>query len=113
MSKLVRDNIPEIIEADTGETPSYQTIGDDELFLDALLNKLIEEIEELDIAITEGKEKEEIIDELADVMTVLEAVASSQDIFWIEVRKRSAVKFRERGGFDRRVWLISDDVDET
>jgi predicted house-cleaning noncanonical NTP pyrophosphatase (MazG superfamily) len=77
-NKLVRDKIPEII-AKQGKRVSFRALQGDELKA-ALKDKLIEETYELVNAETE----EQIIEEIADVLEVLE---------WIQIRFIKAINY--------------------
>ena len=95
-NKLVRDRIPEIMEAN-GELPITRTL-DSVAYLKCLEEKLDEEVQEFH----ESKEPEE----LADILEVIYALAeahgySKQELLEIYDRKHAA-----RGGFSGRVFLI-------
>lgn len=102
MAKLVRDRIPDLIRA-LGRTPVIRTLPDGEYWA-ALDAKLDEEVAELRAADT----PDATVEEAADVIEVLAALAarhgkSLEDILAAAARKRA-----ERGGFERRVWLGAD-----
>lgn len=96
--KLVRDKIPEIIESN-GETPVIRTLSDSEYEV-ALIDKLAEEQRELAAADT----TEKMLEELADVQEVVNALA---DV----IASRGALeqvrlkKYAERGGFAAKLFL--------
>lgn len=98
MGKLVRDRIPELIRAD-GRTPSIRTLDVDE-YLAALLDKVVEEANELREA-----EPDNRVEELADVYEIVRAIANRLDLDMSEVIVVADDKRTERGGFDRRIWL--------
>lgn len=98
MGKLVRDRIPEIIEA-SGRTPVVRVL-DSASYEAALLDKLLEEAQELQEATPEDR-----LEEAADVYEVLLAIA---ELIGVEIRRvaeRADVKRAERGGFRDRLWL--------
>jgi predicted house-cleaning noncanonical NTP pyrophosphatase (MazG superfamily) len=98
LGKLVRDRIPEIIEA-SGRTPDVRVL-DLASYEQALLDKLLEEAAELRDAAPEDR-----LEEAADVYEVLLAVA---DLIGVDVRDivdRAELKRAERGGFRERLWL--------
>jgi predicted house-cleaning noncanonical NTP pyrophosphatase (MazG superfamily) len=97
-NKLVRDRIPEIIEADGGQPVTR--VLDDAGYEVALRAKLIEESREAQAA-TDG----ELLPELADVLEVLQALAKAHDMRWEDVVSEAARKRAERGGFDKRIFL--------
>jgi predicted house-cleaning noncanonical NTP pyrophosphatase (MazG superfamily) len=93
--KLVRDKIPEIIEA-SGRTPVTRVLKGREL-TDQLLEKLLEEhIEFL---------SSESLDEVADMVEVLFALAKQLGHSEEAVLARRNSKREERGGFDHGLYL--------
>ena len=99
-NKLVRDKIPQIIEKG-GSLFRLRILSSDE-YLQELRTKLREESEEYFQA--EGTEN--ILDELADMLEVIRALAkahgaSSEELEAIRVKKAEA-----RGGFEDRVYLL-------
>ncbi|MGB3773578.1 MAG: nucleoside triphosphate pyrophosphohydrolase [Rhodococcus sp. (in: high G+C Gram-positive bacteria)] len=98
MGKLVRDLIPEIIEA-TGRTPVTRVLDDDEYRM-ALQEKLVEEAAELRDA-TDADRAEE----LADVWEVVHALASDMGLTPAALARLAARKRAERGAFVGRIWL--------
>ena len=98
MGKLVRDRIPEIIKA-TGATAHFHVL-DESGYEAALLDKLVEEAEELRDATPDGR-----LEEAADVYEVLLAVADHLGVNLDDVARRAGSKRAERGGFERRLWL--------
>lgn len=97
MSKLVRDKIPQIME-EHGKRAITETI-DGVDYATALWNKFREECVELEDAIEEGAEREEILEEIADIITVLEAL--SRKVFKANIATIIEEKTNERGGFEQ------------
>jgi predicted house-cleaning noncanonical NTP pyrophosphatase (MazG superfamily) len=98
LGKLVRDRIPEIIEAH-GRVSVHRTLAEAE-YDAALLAKLHEEVTEL-----AGAAPADRLEEAADVYEVLLALLahgghSVDDVIRVADHKRA-----ERGGFSGRVWL--------
>jgi predicted house-cleaning noncanonical NTP pyrophosphatase (MazG superfamily) len=95
-NKLVRDRIPELVAAE-GRTCELRTLTGAE-FRPALVEKLIEEVEEFrsggDVA------------ELVDVLEVVLALARLEGIDAAELEQRRRAKAEARGGFERRLFLI-------
>lgn len=98
MGKLVRDRIPEIIEAN-GERAIVRTLPTAE-YNQALRDKLLEECQE-----ARSAPSDELADELADVLEVVQALAASADLTWDEVLQLQDAKRNQRGGFELRIWL--------
>ncbi|GAA2418935.1 nucleoside triphosphate pyrophosphohydrolase [Nonomuraea africana] len=96
--KLVRDRIPEIIEAE-GRTAIVRVLAESEL-VPALIDKLVEEAEELREA-----EPEDHLGELADIYEVLAALAGTLGFSYEQVLESARHKRGKRGGFSRRLWL--------
>jgi predicted house-cleaning noncanonical NTP pyrophosphatase (MazG superfamily) len=99
-NKLVRDRIPEIIEA-TGAVPVVRLLNDDEFFI-ALKAKLFEETQELIAAETTT----DIAVEAADIVEVIAAICACKQITMntlSEVRERKAAS---NGRFDARLFLV-------
>jgi predicted house-cleaning noncanonical NTP pyrophosphatase (MazG superfamily) len=96
--KLVRDQIPRIIEGGGGQpiTRVLDQVG----YLAALRAKLIEEAEEAQAA-----PDRQLRSELADVLEVLQALAAAHGMNWEDVVAEAARKRAERGGFDERIFL--------
>lgn len=99
-NKLVRDRIPEVI-AGAGKKSSTKIL-DNEEYIKELKKKSFEELEEYVQAATDV----EAIEELADILEILHALAEVHgstmgDVE--EIRKRKAEK---RGGFRDKVFLI-------
>jgi predicted house-cleaning noncanonical NTP pyrophosphatase (MazG superfamily) len=97
--KLVRDRIPEKI-AQSGERAEVIKLSDDD-YEYALRQKLIEE--SLEVAYAD--EYDDIVEELADVLAVVMALADSIDAPWEEVIEREREKAKKRGGFAARLYL--------
>lgn len=97
--KLVRDRIPEIIEA-SGNKCEIEVVSD-EVALEYLYKKLNEEVGEL----LEDKN----LDEIADCLEVLFAIAAKYGYSEDEVLGRRNEKKLNRGGFEdnlilRKTW---------
>ncbi|BBZ18632.1 phosphoribosyl-ATP pyrophosphohydrolase [Mycolicibacterium gadium] len=103
VGKLVRDRIPDIIRA-SGRTP-HVTIMRPDTYRRALIDKLREEVAELAAAPT----TESLVEEAADVLGVLTAIAVEHGADLATIGDIARAKRNERGGFDRRLCL--DDVD--
>ena len=93
--KLVRDEIPEIIE-DNGEVPEIH-VADDAEYRRRLHEKLDEEVAEFHDS---GDP-----DELADVLEVVFALGSLDGLSERDLQQRREQKAAERGRFDDRVVL--------
>jgi predicted house-cleaning noncanonical NTP pyrophosphatase (MazG superfamily) len=98
-NKLVRDKIPEIIHA-SGDRCEISTLSNAE-YIEALRQKLVEEAQE---AATSSPD--ELAQELADVMEVMDALMSATGINRETVITKQKQKYRERGGFQGKIKLL-------
>lgn len=94
-NKLVRDNIPEIIE-ESGRKPITKTLNDTDYIIE-LEVKLLEELYEY----MSSKE----IEELADIEEVILALVKAKKITPEHFTHIREEKKRLRGGFDKKVYL--------
>ena len=94
-NKLVRDRIPEIIEAD-GRMCTTEILLDDRYLqmLDAKLNEELAEYQE-----------SKSLEELADLLEVMRAVASTRGWNWEQVEQDRQEKAAQRGGFEKNIFL--------
>ena len=100
--KLVRNGIPDIIRADGGN-PEIEVLSDNATYIKALLAKLNEELRELFRA--SGKEK--VVEESGDVLQVIKDIFIARGILFEEANFACTKKHFERGGFDKRFFLVS------
>lgn len=102
-NKLVRDLIPQVIEA-TGK--EFRTrILDEEEYKKELIIKLKEESEEYFAA----ESSKESLEELADMLEVIRALAVVHGATWEELDVLREKKAEVRGAFQERVYLIGVD----
>ena len=94
-NKLVRDKIPEIIEA-SGKTCSTEVLSDGE-YLKMLDAKLDEELAEY--------HKDQNVEELADLIEVIYAAAKARGYTLEELETVRAEKAAKRGGFEKKIFL--------
>jgi predicted house-cleaning noncanonical NTP pyrophosphatase (MazG superfamily) len=94
-NKLVRDRIPEIIEA-SGKTCVTEILSDEE-YLRMVDAKLDEELAEY--------HKDQNIEELADLMEVIQACAVARGYTLEQLEQVRAEKAAERGGFEKKILL--------
>ena len=93
--KLVRDRIPEIIEAD-GKTCVTETLSDSR-YLEMLDAKLAEELAEY-----QGSKS---LEELADLLEVMRAVVQARGWTWGQLEQVRQEKAMQRGGFEKKILL--------
>lgn len=94
--KLVRDKIPEIIEG-SGREARVRILSDEE-YKNQLEKKLSEEVAEY--------QKDKTPEELCDILEVVFALARTHGINRETLENMRLEKALERGGFDKRIYLI-------
>jgi predicted house-cleaning noncanonical NTP pyrophosphatase (MazG superfamily) len=99
MGKLVRDKIPEIIEA-SGATPLTRILETEE-YLSCLEAKLDEEVQEFH----ESKSPEE----LADILEVVYALAEAHGCSREQLQQIFDAKHTARGGFKKRIYWMGNE----
>ena len=105
-NKLVRDNIIDIISKDNGK-PSFKILNDDD-FKIALKEKVLEESKEL----IEAETKEDIINELSDILELIESISKNYNITKEEIDNKKENKKIKRGGFDKKIFLEYSDEEK-
>ena len=95
-NKLVRDRIPEIIEASGAECKT-QILSDEE-YLKMIDAKLDEELAEY--------HKDQNIEELADMLEVIYAAAVARGHTLEQLEAVRAEKATKRGGFKKKILLV-------
>ncbi|WP_282172204.1 nucleoside triphosphate pyrophosphohydrolase [Cytobacillus firmus] len=99
-NKLVRDRIPEIIER---SGMKYTTrVLDQNKYIKELKKKSFEELEEY----TNAENDEEAIEELADLLEIIHALAEIHGASIEKVEELRKQKAEERGGFKEKIFLI-------
>lgn len=95
MNKLVRDNIPNIIEQ-TGDKPDFSILDSNDYYTE-LKKKLTEEVNEFN-------DSDEII-ELCDVVEIISAILDYKNIGDEEFEKMRCAKNKANGKFEKRIFL--------
>lgn len=95
--KLVRDNIPEIINL-SGKTCEYSVIEDDQYSL-SLIEKMSEELGEF--------AESPCLEEAADIYEVFLAMLDNWNLKKHDVDLVANIKRNSRGGFSKRIFLES------
>ena len=94
--KLVRDLIPDIIEA-SGKRCRTRVLSDEE-YLQMLDLKLDEELSEY--------HEDQNLEELADLLELIRAAAIARGYTLDELESVRAEKAKSRGGFEKKILLI-------
>lgn len=99
-NKLVRDKIPQIIEA-TGKKYTTKILNEQD-YIKYLKEKSYEELDEYCAA----QSKEEAVEELADLLEIIHALANYHGSSMEEVEKVRQEKAEKRGGFQEKIFLV-------
>lgn len=99
-NKLVRDRIPEIIN-NTGKKFSTKILNEDE-YIKELKMKSFEELQEY----VDAETSEDAIEELADVLQIIHALAVYHGSSIEEVERVRIQKAEKRGEFKEKLFLI-------
>lgn len=100
-NKLVRDKIPAIIEQ-TGKKYEVRKLNNDEYIIE-LKKKVYEELTEF----VEEKDRESSLEELADLLEVINAVAVYHGLTLEEINSIRQEKEEKLGSFGEKVFLIA------
>ncbi|MED1103263.1 nucleoside triphosphate pyrophosphohydrolase [Bacillus paramycoides] len=99
-NKLIRDKIPQIIK-NNGKTPTTRILNENE-YIKEICKKTEEELTEY----LEAKTKPNKLEELADLLELINALAEHEGTTLEEINTIRKKKAEERGGFKNRVFLI-------
>lgn len=102
--KLIRDRIPEIVEAD-GREVAVRTLEEDAEFLQFLLKKAVEEAEEL----AHSESEANLLEEVADLRELLDAILDLKGISQEQIQAIQDEKREKRGGFKLRLLMLNND----
>lgn len=102
LQKLVRDKPVQNMEA-KGTKVIWRTLPADALF-PHLLEKITEEQQEVAEAFA-ANDKAEMTAELADLLEIIHALATSAHISMAEVEAARQGKIERRGGFDKGIYI--------
>ena len=95
--KLVRDNIPKIINDQEKQSCEYYTIENEEEYFKYLVRKVIEEINEFYETPTS--------EEMADVVEVLLTIGQLKKLNYKTIEQTRLNKLIEKGGFKKKYVL--------
>jgi predicted house-cleaning noncanonical NTP pyrophosphatase (MazG superfamily) len=98
-NKLVRDKIPEIIQKE-GKNCTTKTLSNKEYKVE-LKRKLVEESTEL----LKTKTNEEMLEELADIYEVIEAILFEEKFDIKDIQEKRVCKNMQKGAFETKTYL--------
>jgi predicted house-cleaning noncanonical NTP pyrophosphatase (MazG superfamily) len=99
-NKLVWDNVPDIIRQ-KGKECEVRTLTDEEFEME-----LMKKVEEEASALPETTSRQELIDELADVITVVEYIKKLKNITELELADALERHAHKRGRFEKKLFLV-------
>ncbi|KIQ80302.1 MULTISPECIES: nucleoside triphosphate pyrophosphohydrolase [Bacillus] len=99
-NKLVRNRIPEIIE-NNGKTFTTRILNEKE-YIEEVSKKTQEELTEY----LEAESKEHKVEELADLLELVNALAQYEGVTLEDVEQVRKQKAEKRGGFQERIFLV-------
>jgi len=101
MYKLVRDNIPEILE-EKKIPHKTKIIQNDTDYITALHKKLIEEVHEyIESSVQNNPDQEK--EEIADILEVIEAICILKKHDTNKIQEYKKQKKEKKGGFEKRI----------
>jgi len=98
-NKLIRDNIPEAIEKNGGKYKIKQ------LDKQKYLRELIKKVEEEASALPKVKTRQELIEEIGDVLDVIDQIKKDKKIKPLELKLARQRAQNKKGGFKKRLFL--------
>lgn len=99
-NKLVWDNVPDLIK-EKGKECEVRTLDDEEFEIE-----LMKKVEEEASALPETASRQELIDELADVVTCVEYIKSIKKITELELADALERHARRKGRFENKSYLV-------
>lgn len=108
-NKLVWDNVPDLIR-EKGKDCEVRALDDEEFEVE-----LLKKVEEEASALPETASRQELIDELADVVTCVEYIKHIKGITELELADALERHARRKGRFEKKMYLVwsSDSTYET
>jgi len=103
--KLVRDKVPDRMHKKNIHI-SYYAMDHDE-YIRELKRKLLEEAEE----VVEANSKDDLIEELADVLEVVYALSVACEISLDQIEDIRNIKKENRGGFEKKIYSKYIEID--
>lgn len=102
--KLVRDKSPQFLQ-DSGIKVFHRDMRQDE-FITLLKQKLLEEVQEVNTALSPDK----MLEELADLLEVIYALTTGQGFSLADLEAQRLQKKEDRGGFEDRLYVAAVEI---
>lgn len=99
-NKLVRDRMPEIIEA-KGELCDVRVLDDTHEFQQELLKKIVEEAGGL----VKARTRNELLSEYADLMVALDTLMGLMEFSEADIKTSLEDNLEKKGGYKRQLFL--------
>ena len=99
-NKLVWDNVPDLIR-EKGKECEVRTLDNDEFEIE-----LLKKVEEEASALPETTSRQELIDELTDVVTCIEYIKHIKGITELELADALERHARRKGRFENKTYLV-------
>lgn len=106
--KIIRDKLYQKLLHDNDIKINKKDLTKQE-FIEKLKDKLIEE----SLEVKDAKELEEIKEELADVLEVIQGLIKIHNLNFEDIEKIRKNKFQEKGGFENPIYINSISVDNS
>lgn len=107
VEKLIRDQVAGVLLIEG--IVVHERVMEPPEFIQRLKDKLVEEGEE----VRQVQNDEELLEELADVLEVVQALASASGLTMEQIERKRAEKRCARGGFDKKIYSHKFDIEET
>lgn len=107
VEKLIRDKIPALLES-KGITVHAKAMEEQE-FISKLKDKLLEQAKE----VLEASNSDELCEELADVMEVVQALSKANGLSIQQIEQTRLKKREIKGGFENKIYNSSIQIEET
>jgi predicted house-cleaning noncanonical NTP pyrophosphatase (MazG superfamily) len=101
MNKLVRDKAVELLKQRGCTHVEFYTLDDNDDYVGALAEKMVEELQE----VFDAESREEMVEELADIEEVLAAFKRLVEISQEEIDVVRKKKLAAKGGYEERVFI--------
>lgn len=106
LKKLVRDQIPNLLEKKNIKVSSRNLQGDE--YLLALKEKLVEEAKE----VLASNSKKDLCEELGDLMEVIDSLHNAIDLSYEEVEAARIKKNASKGIFEKKIFIDYIEIEE-
>lgn len=107
VDKLIRDHLPDIMRSKG--IIVCERVMDEEEFIAKLKDKMFEEAKEVQLA----KDKNELTEELADLLEVIYALCKAEGLCFQEIEKARIAKQKSKGSFDKKIYNAYVDIEAT